>query len=885
MRFFNKIFIIIISLFYPIGNSMVMGQDAIALSELHPDATFICTNADERWGYSMSGAGDVNGDGFDDFMVAAYHNYVHGWNSGGVYLFTGGLNQTWGFNVDIEDAATAIFRGSNDYDMVGYNVAGKGDFNGDGFDDLIIGAPGTWDTFPETPGWVYIVFGKKEMDWGKDSQVALSADVKIRGEADLDQLGYANSFVGDINHDGFDDIICSAAYRNQYKKWDGKAYLILGDSTGWKDTDLVSQSAAASFVYPMDEALVGYSVAGVGDVNQDGTPDFVIGVPGANMACLILGRPAVDWGHYFDLNNADYKFIGEFEGDYAGSWISHVNDVNNDGYSDFLISAIKSFFDGGRIYLVKGRSSWSNREISLGTVEASFRGEDVETHTGFCTSGLKDYDGDGYDDFLIGARYLNGPFPHSGKMYLIKGRETGWQHDLNLENITGYFWGDDSITCAGWQVTDVGDVNGDNAHDFATTGPFNSTGAHWGGKLFLFYGNNVSYQVNGSVKYYSHQQPIANTKLELKAFSFDSTFSDNGGKYAFTLTRGHNYMVTPKKDFEKKAGDFTVSAYDAALVARHVIYLDTLAYYHGIAADVDQDKKVCMYDAAQIARYAIDLAALDSSHVGEFLFDPPGRNYEEVRVSYQDEDYTGLVMGDVDGNWHGANTPVSKSVPVGSILPGSITALIGSRISIPLRVHKQADVISADIQILYDPQQLEFIDVKKSEFTNGFTLFYNNQPAGQLKIAIYTAKPVNIDGVIIRLEFKAINRKKTGFTELDLSSFQVNSYTPVSDRSVIYIVDKRSYQIPVELSNQPNPFNPTTTIIYQNSIAGHGQLVIYDIMGKVVRSFDLGRLPAGVHELLWDGRDESGIELASGVFYVKFICEKEVKINKMIKLK
>ena len=242
-------------------------------------------------------------------------------------------------------------------------------------------------------------------------------------------------------------------------------------------------------------------------------------------------------------------------------------------------------------------------------------------------------------------------------------------------------------------------------------------------------------------------------------------------------------------------------------------------------------------------------------------------------------------MGDVDGNWHGANTPVSKSVPVGSILPGSITALIGSRISIPLRVHKQADIISADIQILYDPQQLEFIDVKKSEFTNGFTLFYNNQPAGQLKIAIYTAKPVNIDGVIIRLEFKAINRKKTGFTELDLSSFQVNSYTPVSDRSVIYIVDKRSYQISVELSNQPNPFNPTTTIIYQNSIAGHGQLVIYDIMGKVVRSFDLGYLSAGSHELLWNGKDENGIELASGVFYVKFICEKEVKINKMIKLK
>ncbi len=885
MRSFNKHLLVFLILIYPIKISLVFGQEAIAQGELFPDATFICTNDHERCGYSMSGAGDVNGDGFDDFMVAAYHNYLHGWNSGSVYLITGSLDQNWGFNVNIEDAAMAIFRGSNDYDMVGYNVTGKGDFNGDGFDDLIIGAPGTWETFPETPGWVYIVFGKKEMDWGKDCQVAVSADVKIQGETDLDQFGYANSFVGDMNNDGFDDIICSAAYRNQYKKWDGKAYLILGDSTGWKDTDLVSQKAVASFVYPMDEALVGYSVADVGDINQDGTPDFVIGVPGANMACLILGRPAVDWGHYFDLNNADYKFMGEFEGDYAGSWISQANDVNNDGYPDFLISAIESFFNGGRIYLITGRNSWTNHEISLSTVDASFRGEDVETHTGFCNSGLKDYDGDGYDDFLIGARYLNGPHPHSGKMYLIRGRKNGWQHDYNLEAIPDYFWGDDSITCAGWQVADVGDVNGDNAHDFATTGPFNSTGAHWGGKLFFFYGKNVSYQVNGSVKYYSQNQPIANTKLKLRGFAIDSLFTDSGGKYAFILAPGQNYTIVPEKEFEKKTSDFTVSAYDAALVARHVINLDTLANYTGIAADVDQDKTICMYDAAQIARYAIDLVALDSSHVGEFLFDPPSRNYKQLRVSYQNEDFIGLVIGDVDGNWQAKNILVSKSVAAGSILPASITVLIGSRFSIPLRVHKQPNVISADIEVLYDPQQLEFIGVKKSEFTNGFTLFYNNQTAGQVKIALYTAKQINIDGVIIRLEFKAINKKKIGVTELKLSSFRLNNDRPVVDRSLICIVDRRSYKMPVELSNQPNPFNPTTTINYRNYTAGYGQLIIYDLMGKVVRSFDLGHLSAGSHELLWNGKDENGIELASGIYYVKFICEKEVKINKMIKLK
>lgn len=592
MRFFGKNLAIKLLFLCSIGNSMVLGQqvEKPVLGELSPGATFICKNHDERCGYAISGAGDVNGDGFDDFMVAAYHNDLHGWNSGGVYLITGALNISWGFNTNIENAATAIFRGSNDYDMVGYNVAGKGDFNGDGFNDLIIGAPGSWDSNPVTPGWVYIIFGKKELDWGKDCQLALTADVKLGGENNLDQFGYANSYVGDINHDGFDDIICSAAYRNENRKWDGKAYLILGDSNGWQENDLVKQKAVASFVYPFNEAMVGYSIAGVGDVNQDGTPDFVIGAPGANIAFLILGRPAVDWGYNFNLNKADYKLIGEHEGDFAGSWISYANDVNKDGYSDFLISAIQSFFNGGRIYLILGRDSWESPEISLNNADASFRAEDVETYTGFCTSGLKDYDGDGYDDFLIGARCLNSTsYPQAGKLYLIRGRKSGWEHDYNLEYIQDYFWGDDFITGAGWQVADVGDINGDNAHDIVTSGPYNSTGAHWGGKLYFFYGKDISGRIAGTSRYY--------------------------------------------------------------------------------------------------------------------------------------------------------------------------------------------------------------------------------------------------------------------------------------------------------LANQPNPFNPTTDIIYKNVTAGEGKLFIYDMLGKAVRTFDLGYLSPGAHEQFWDGKDENGIELASGVYFVKFICEKDMNINKMIKLK
>ncbi|MCU0643864.1 MAG: T9SS type A sorting domain-containing protein [bacterium] len=886
MKGLSLIFIMLAFLLFMSGNPIASPGTNENLIELVPDASFVCKNKEERCGYSMFAAGDVNRDGFDDFMVAAYHNYLHGWNSGGVYLITGGLNKTWGFNANIESAATAIFRGSQDYDMVGYSVAGKGDFNGDGYDDLIIGAPGTWDRNPETPGWAYLVFGKKEMSWGQDCQLALSADVKIEGEKPLDQLGYANSFVGDINHDGFDDILTSAPYRNQYKKWDGKAYLILGDSAGWHDKDTIAKKAVASFYYPLEEALTGYSVAGVGDVNQDGTPDFVIGVPGANVACLILGRSAVDWGHNFNLENADYKFWGEIEGDYAGSWISAANDVNHDGYPDFLISAIKSYFEGGRIYLILGRNRWDSRDVSLKNADASFMGEDQETHTGFCTSGLLDYDGDGFDDFLIGARYLNHPdVPHAGKLYLIKGKADGWQHDLDLGHVPDYFWGTDTITCAGWQVVDVGDVNGDYAHDFATSGPFNSTGAHWGGKIYFFYGKNSKCQIRGAVNYYSHQHPVPDVKLALTGDVSDSTMTNRDGMYAMALPINRNFIAVPSKRLEQKNDYYTVSAYDAALTARYAVKIDTLSHYSVRAADVDQDQNVTMYDAAQIARFAVDLPALEGSKVGLFCFDPQRRLYQQTQGIFSNEDYAALVLGDVDGNW--MRSSLNRTF-VGDnllILPEKVFAYLNSEIEIPIRTSAPDSILSADIQIHYNPACLTLLDVSPTEVSKNFQLVYNQLAAGKIKVALYALHRASLSGELIRIKFRVSGSAKQRATELNVPLFWLNGFMFASGKTTIYLVDKKNLKNSVELTAQPNPFNPSTKIYFQNTMAGIGQIQVFDMLGREVWQFSPGYLSPGTHEIFWDGKDNNGTELASGVYFVKFICENETNLKKIIKLK
>jgi len=161
-----------------------------------------------------------------------------------------------------------------------------------------------------------------------------------------------------------------------------------------------------------------------------------------------------------------------------------------------------------------------------------------------------------------------------------------------------------------------------------------------------------------------------------------------------------------------------------------------------------------------------------------------------------------------------------------------------------------------------------------TELTKTFILEHNTEPLGRLRIALYTTEPINFNGEIIRLDFKGINKSKTNFTRLQLITMRINDARFNPEETTILMVDRKNLNLVVELSNQPNPFNPATNIIYKNVTAGAGKLIIYNMLGAAVRTFDLGYQTPGVHEQFWDGTDNAGIELASGVYFVKFICEK-----------
>ena len=475
-------------------------------------------DANDYAGVTVSSAGDVNGDSFDDLIIGAFGADPGGDNQAAESYIVFGKSSGWAASIDLSTLnGTDGFRvdGIDAWDRAGWSSDSAGDINGDGFDDIIIGAY-IADPNGSQSGESYVIFGKAA-GWAAslDLSTLNGADgFLLEGLDAFDRQGRSVAEAGDVNGDGFGDVIFSAYRADPGGNNDsGETYVLFGQAGGWAASfDISTLNGTNGFRLDGIDAddWSGRSVASAGDVNGDGIDDMIIGAQMAHIGAnndagetyVVFGQIS-GWGASFDLSTLDGTIGFMLEGvgadDRSGISVSSAGDLNGDGYDDVVVGAELADPNGrnnvGESYVVFGKASGWAASIDLstlnGTTGFTLEGFDLSGRSGGSVSSAGDFNGDGFDDVIIGARYAGS----GGESYIVFGKASGWAANIDLTSLDGNDGFQLSAITAsdefGRSVSSAGDVNGDGFDDLivsaweATVG-----GDSKAGESYTLFGNN-----------------------------------------------------------------------------------------------------------------------------------------------------------------------------------------------------------------------------------------------------------------------------------------------------------------------------------------------------------------------------------------------------------
>jgi hypothetical protein len=499
-----------------------------------PTWTLECNQEYARFGFSVANAGDVNGDGYGDVIVGAY-GYDGGQIDEGTAFVYLGSDQgvpavaSWRFESDqagaslgwsvatagdlngdgysdivvgapnydggqMDEGRAFVFFGSSDdfllYDLVGVEIEGNqagaalgtsvgtaGDMNGDGFSDLCVGAPG-YDNPQANEGGAFVYYGSavSEFSYG----IPIDGGIRQQDAA----FGYSVASAGDVNGDGYGDVIIGSKNHSNGEADEGRAVLYLGKAFG------INSSPAWTAEGNQASAYFGGSVSSAGDINGDGFCDVIVGAFGFDSQTKTdVGRASVYLGSPAGLEASTAWMIeGAQTGEMLGKVVAFAGDVNGDGFCDLIIGADEysnTHPMAGRVVVFHGPD--------LGPTPAwTQEGGQESEYLGFSVSGAGDVNCDGFSDVIIGSQGENGE-KDEGQAVVYLGSSTGlgtspaWRKE-----------GNQAFAFFGWSVGTAGDVNGDGYSDVIIGAPYFDNGQTNEGKVFVYQGSSAGLRATPS---------------------------------------------------------------------------------------------------------------------------------------------------------------------------------------------------------------------------------------------------------------------------------------------------------------------------------------------------------------------------------------------------
>jgi len=490
------------------------------------DFTITGASAGDRLGQALSYGGNITGTSAKDFVVGSRWN---GSENGAVYVFAGSASLSGSASAT---SADITITGQN-AERFGFSVAGgtsmlggiTSDFNGDGNDDLLVGAPNA-TVSGSAIGAAYVFYGPLSAD-----TTSASADAVFTGQFGQDasnpsnhnavNTGYTVAFVGDINNDGIADIAIGDPSKKNSGSTNGEAYLIFGraDTFDGNGTQLTGQFEGSNTLNELswrstmgreilsdgtDREQMGAAIDAIGDVNGDGIDDLAVGAYRWDQSSSNTNQnngAVFGWygggslwsqnltdgngnstnspllvSHNAGNDTTDFMVVGSTDGDQIGRSISGAGDFDGDGQNDIIIGSEHANSNAGLVLIVDGS----------GNTIATFTGENADDAAGRWVSTLGDINGDGADDVIVGAKLADANGVDSGATYVILGGAgvTGTNSFASAEVLlSGAGAGDET----GMNVSGMDDIDGDGISEILI-GSY-KTGASEQGSVELIFGS------------------------------------------------------------------------------------------------------------------------------------------------------------------------------------------------------------------------------------------------------------------------------------------------------------------------------------------------------------------------------------------------------------